>query len=240
MKCLVWDLPIRVFHWGFAGCIAAALAIALLAGDHSALFPLHAIMGLSAGLLLVARIWLGLFGARNNRFAAMWFTPAALVHYLAGVASGKSARHVAHNPGAAAVAFCMFVVLALLVMTGLPLIGEAGEGIHETLAYVMLGLIAAHLAGLAVHTWRHRENIARTMVDGRREGPEGDGLRSSHPLGGAAVLTLLAVWMGGLLYNYDAAAKTITLPLFGTTIQVGDKETHRGHGSDRGESEEDE
>lgn len=240
MRILVWDLPIRVFHWMFAGCITAALAIAMLAGDDSAVFPLHAIMGLSAGLLLFVRIWLGVFGARHNRFAAMWFTPAALIRYLAGVASGRSARHVAHNPGAAAAAFGMFVVLVLLVLTGLPVAGEAGEDIHEAMAYVMLGLVAAHLAGLAAHAWRHCENIARTMIDGRREGPEGEGLRSSHPLGGVAVLAILVVGMGGLLINYDAAAKTVTLPLFGTTIQVGENEdADGGHGSDRQDAEED-
>ncbi len=240
MKILVWDLPIRVFHWGFAACIAAALAIALLAGDDSALFPLHAIMGLSAGLLLVVRIGLGLFGSRHNRFAAMWFTPAALFRYVAGVASGKSTRHVAHNPGAAAAAFGMFVALAVLLVTGLPLVGEAGEEVHEVMAYVMLGLVAAHLAGLAAHAWRHRENIARTMIDGRREGPEGEGLRSSHPLAGVAVLAIVAVWMGGLLSNYDAAAKTVKLPLIGTTIQVGENENENGgRGGEEEETEED-
>lgn len=234
MKILVWDLPLRVFHWGFAACIAGALAIALVAGDDHPVFAMHAILGLTACALLVARLVLGVAGNRHNRLAGLFFTPAALLRYLRAVAGGRGERHVAHNPAAATAALGMFAALVGLALTGLPLLGEAGEEIHEVLAWVMLGLVAAHLAGLAAHTLRHRENIGLSMVTGRREGPAAEGLRSAQPLGAGVLLLAVAAWCGALFAGYDAARRTVTLPLVGVTIEVGENEQEGAGDHDAG------
>ena len=224
MKILVWDLPLRVFHWAFAACIAGALVIALAAGEDHPAFAVHAILGLAACGLLVLRLALGVAGSRHNRLAALCFTPAALLRYLRSATTGGGGRYVAHNPAAATAAVGMFVTLGGLALTGLPLAAEAGEELHEVLAWVMLGLVAAHLAGLAAHTLRHRENIGLSMVTGRKEGPAADGLRSAHPLAAGVHVLLAAAWCGALAAGYDAGRRTVTLPLIGVTFAVGENE----------------
>lgn len=49
---------------------------------------------------------------------------------------------------------------------------RALEEVHETLANSMLVLIALHVAGVAVASYRHRENLIRSMITGKKRAPE--------------------------------------------------------------------
>jgi cytochrome b len=223
-KILVWDLPVRLFHWTFAGSLSGALAIGFLVDDDSPLFQLHMLLGLVAVFALAARLVLGVVGSRYNRFSALPLAPGEVVAYLVGSVVGGAKRYIGHNPGAALASLAMFALVPLLIASGAGWMGGLGEELHEGLAIALLVAIGAHLAGIAWHTVRHREAIALSMVTGMKDGPQAEGLKSARPVWALAMLIGGGAWVAALFANHDAAAGTVKLPLIGTVISLGENE----------------
>jgi cytochrome b len=58
---LVYDLPLRFFHWLFAGLFLIGFTIAKTVDDESVLFNYHSLAGLTLGFLVLLRVvWGGL------------------------------------------------------------------------------------------------------------------------------------------------------------------------------------
>lgn len=231
-RILVWDLPVRLFHWTLAGSFAAAFALANLADDESGAFALHMLLGGVLGFMVLLRIAWGFAGSRWARFSAFVVSPKALFAYLRGALAGGGRRYTGHNPGTSLAALLMFALILGLGVTGV-LMGNGGgevfEEIHEVLAWAMVAVIVVHVAGVAWHTLRHRENIAMSMVDGRKEAAPAGAIASARPVAALAFVVLTALWTAGLVGGYDAARGEVTLPLLGQTLRVGEGEEHE-HG----------
>ncbi|MCB1071015.1 MAG: cytochrome b/b6 domain-containing protein [Kiritimatiellae bacterium] len=230
-KIKVWDLPIRIFHWAFALSLTGALAIAFLVDDDSPLFHLHKLLGLTAGFLLIIRVVLGLIGSKPTRFRGLLFKPAETLRYGFEALIGKAHRYAGHNPGTAAAAMIMFLAVTGLIWTGLAMNGEALKEVHETLAFILLTAISAHLAGLALHTLYHREWIALSMITGWRNGLPDGAIRSFRPWSGALVLVALVAWSISLFRGYEPTGATVKLPLFGVVSLHGEGHEHARVGS---------
>ena len=169
----VWDPFVRLFHWMLAGGIAIAW---LSAEEWDAL---HEWTGyLIAGLLAARLIW-GLISSRYARFSRFVRSPAVVRAYLRDMLKGREKRYLGHNPAGAAMILALIAVIAATALTGW--MGtldrfwgiEWVEEIHETLANLILVLVAVHLAGIALASLRHRENLVRAMIVGRKRAPSG-------------------------------------------------------------------
>lgn len=233
-RILVYDLPVRLFHWLLAVGFLSAFVIAQFADEHSSLFPYHMIIGLMLGLMLVLRIVWGLIGTRYARFGSFVFGPSDVIGYFKGVLFGGGQRHAGHNPGSSYAVFAMLAVTLLVVLSGLLMTigGEAFEEVHSVATYVLLALVAAHLLGIIIHTLRHRENISASMVTGTKEGEPTDGIISAKPVAAVAFILLIALWTSGLLRNYNSSTQQTTLPLMGVAVQLGEAE-HEESGRDQ-------
>lgn len=226
---LVWDLPIRLFHWIFAGGFLVAAAIALLGGEDSPYLPYHAIIGLVLLLVVCWRILWGLVGSRYARFDSFPLTPGSLASYLKDALTGRGQRHVGLNPASAYITLIMLGLVIGLGVTGV-MMGQGNEGIknlHELFAYAMLVAIAAHLTGILMHTIRHRENIALTMVHGRKDVAPEAATPSLHAPAALLFLLITAVWAAALVSLSNIQAGSINVPVLGTTLRVGEAE--HGH-----------
>ena len=164
----VWDRPVRLLHWALVVAVATAgLTIWWWAGLHQA-------AGYGALTAVVLRILWGVVGSRYARFVQFVRTPRVTFAYLRALLRRREARYIGHNPLGG------WMVLALLLtVAGLALTGwlyttewlwadERVEQLHLVLAWGLLGLVALHLVGVAYTGWRHRENLVRAMLSGRK------------------------------------------------------------------------
>jgi len=112
--------------------------------------------------------------------------PSAVLTYLRQAVRLSAPRHLGHNPAGGAMILALLVSLTLAVVSGVLLYGTtdfagplAGlfrgevaadvlEDIHEVAANLTVVLVVLHLAGVLFASFEHRENLAITMVTGRK------------------------------------------------------------------------
>ena len=209
-RVLIWDLPVRVLHWVFAASSSTALGIGLGLGRDHAWFGYHAWAAMVAAGALVLRVVWGFVGSRHARFAGWSWRPSALADYLKSLfRPAADPVHAGHNPAASWVMLGMLALVGALVGTGL----AGGEDPHEALAVGLAVFIGLHLAGLLWHGLRHRENIARAMIDGRKMAEDSQALAHASSKAAWVVVLLLAAWIALLVRGYDHAEGTLRLPL---------------------------
>ena len=225
---LIWSAPLRVFHWLFAGTTMAAIALALVAGEHSTLFAWHMLFGLNAAFLPILRLALGLSGERHASLSELFSAPFRALAYLRALWGGGPERHAGHNPLAAVAYLAMFVMVALLAITGINMNNEFAEEAHEVIAYALIATIALHLLGIALHTLRHRENIALSMLDGRKNAPLEAATPKHRYLLGGITLAIAGIFMGKLFSSYDQASGSATLPFTSIRLALGENDGHEG------------
>jgi cytochrome b len=188
---LVWDAPVRVFHW----LLVLSFFGAYLTAESDRWRAVHVTLGYTAGGLVVFRLLWGLLGTRHARFADFVRGPQAVRRYLASLLRGVPEHHAGHNPAGA------LAIVALLGLTGLTVAlgwatyselgGEWLEEGHELAGNLMLLLVGVHVAAVGVASWLHRENLVHAMLTGRKLGTPQEGIRRAWR--GLAVLMLVAV-----------------------------------------------
>jgi len=194
-RILVWDAPVRVFHW----MLAASFIGAYLTAESERWRLLHVTLGYTVAGLVAFRVLWGLVGTRHARFRSFVRRPAVVRQYLAAMLRGSPPHSTGHNP-VGALAIVGLLTLAILVsLTGWATYNEVGalssDDLHELLANAMLALVGVHVAGVLVGSWLERENLVKAMLTGRKSGPASKAISSSRA--GVAALVLvstLAFW----------------------------------------------
>lgn len=188
---LVWDLPVRVFHWlmvlGFAG--------AYLTAESERWQLVHVTIGYTMVGLVVFRLAWGLVGSRYARFANFVRGPAAVARYLRSLVSGRPEHHVGHNPAGALAIVALLGLTMAIGLSGWSVYNDIGgawsEELHELTANTMLAVVGVHITGVLLSSGLHRENLTASMITGRKSGRPEDGVRSAWR--SVAMLMLVAV-----------------------------------------------
>jgi len=171
----VWDPAVRVLHWTLAASFVLGWATTGWLGAW------HEPVGYAALAIVAARIVWGFTGPRYARFAQFVRGPRATLAYAWQVLTRSEPRHLGHNPLGACMVLGLFVCVAGLALTGWLYRtdrfwgDETVERIHVVLAWAGLALVLLHVAGVALASFRHRENLVAAMISGdKREAEEHD------------------------------------------------------------------
>ncbi len=194
-KILVWDAPVRVFHW----LMVFSFAGAYLTAESEYWRLVHVTLGYTMGGLVAFRIVWGLVGTRYARFSSFVREPSAVMRYLRALLSGKPEHHVGHNPAGAVAIVLLMLSSAVIVASGWAIYNDVGgewlSELHDIAATAMLLVIAVHVAGVAVSSWLHHENLVRSMVTGNKLGRAEDAIRRRwRPLAVVILAAALGFW----------------------------------------------
>lgn len=198
-KILVWDLPLRVFHW----LLVVSFAGAFLTAESERVRDLHVALGYTFAGLLAFRLAWGLFGSRYARFRSFAFGPKAVLTYLRSLLTRNPVHYVGHNPAGSWVIYAIVALGLVISASGYAVYGDLGgrwiESLHEGAANALLALVVFHVAGVAVSSLAHRENLAAAMVTGYKTGRPAEAIAATRWVTAVAVAAVVAVLWSGFL-----------------------------------------
>ena len=181
----VWDGFVRVAHW----LLVLGFFVAYFTEDD--LLTAHVWAGYLVGAIVLLRVVWGFVGSEYARFSSFACGPGKAVGYLVGLLRRRAARYLGHSPAGGAMVILLLICLAATVWSGLTvyaydqgagplarLFAQGGaaeefwEELHEILANFTLVLVGLHIAGVALASFVHRENLVRAMLSGYKRKAE--------------------------------------------------------------------
>ena len=222
-KRLIWDLPLRLFHWLFALSIIASYVTAKLGFDW---MQWHFYLGYwTIGLLVFRMLW-GIFGPRHARFGSFIHNPSAIWLYLKGMFNPESARSIGHNPVGGLMVLLMLLLVAVQAGTGLfttdavvwagpynPSVSESTAGflstVHDWNFNFIIGAVVLHIGAILFYAFYKKQNLVVPMLHGHLPAvmvPEHEAIKSSQ-LFKALVVSLVAA---GFVYWLLAHAPVVS------------------------------
>lgn len=185
---LVWDLPVRLFHW----VLVLLLVISWTTGQDGGIDAMswHLRAGLAVLALLLARIAWGVVGSQTARFASFVRGPRAAWADARALACRSASPHAGHPPLGGWMVIALLGALLVQCATGLftsdavmtegPLASHVPEStrewlstIHRWNATLLVTLAAVHIAAVVYHRVALRSDLLRGMLTGRRRLPAG-------------------------------------------------------------------
>jgi cytochrome b len=207
---LVWDLPLRLFHWVLVLCLVSSYVTAQFAfeGGPAEWAQVHFWLGYTTiGLLIFRLIW-GIVGPRHARFTSFLSHPISVWRYL----RGKAPSSVGHNPAGGIMVLVMLVLVAVQATTGLfssddvlwsgpykPAVSGALSSKLTTWHHINFNLIEAavvvHLGAIAFYALVKKQNLVLPMLTGHKPGdivPPHEAITSSQLIKALLVAGLAA------------------------------------------------
>jgi cytochrome b len=209
---LVWDLPLRLFHWLLVASMVASYVTAKLGFDW---MQWHFYLGYWTIGLLVFRVLWGFFGPRHARFSSFIHTPGAIWLYMKSLFDRDSVRSIGHNPVGGLMVILMLLLVAVQATTGLfttddvvwagpynPSVSSSTAStlstVHDINFNIIIGLVCLHIAAILFYALYKRQNLVVPMLHGHLPAalvPEREAISNSQLLKALIVSVVAAAFV---------------------------------------------
>ncbi|MBT6122181.1 MAG: cytochrome B [Candidatus Puniceispirillum sp.] len=215
----VWDLPLRLFHWGLAISVIGAIMSAKIG-----VLVVHERFGLAVMALVGWRIIWGFLGGHHARFANFLRGPLTVIAWVRGEIAGRhKVRGAGHSPLAGYAVMALLMITWFMAFSGsistdgilfdgplahlLPAFNKTANSVHHFGERLLFLIILLHIGAILVYKFVKKRDLTMAMVKGQAtdeagtiEGSDGSISRNRTICGvllmvamiaGAQMLTLL-------------------------------------------------
>jgi cytochrome b len=221
-KLLIWDVPIRLFHWALVVAIAYAWYAIEIMED----LEQHFLAGYVITTLISFRIIWGFVGTTYARFRNFTYSPSETISYIRTLKGKNSLIYLGHNPAGALSAFAILLIILVQVVSGFfstddyyfgPLYSLVSKATASTIAEIhhinfdiIKVLVAIHIVAILCYRIFKKEKLVSAMFTGRKNAKGGDskGIQKSKILLAAIIIALCAAAVYGLANSSFNEANT--------------------------------
>jgi cytochrome b len=178
MMVRVWDLPTRLFHWLLMAAVIGSF-VSVKMGGNAMIW--HGRFGYMVLTLLIFRLVWGFIGPVHARFLHFVKGPRTIIATLKGHAPPVAG----HNPLGALSVVAMLALLLAQAVLGLftsdeifydgPFVKQVSNAtvevmtrLHKQNEWLILGLVALHLAAILFYRFVKKENLVPAMITGNK------------------------------------------------------------------------
>jgi cytochrome b len=204
---LVWDAPVRLFHWLVVVLVTAAYVTLKLNW-----IDWHIRVGEALLALVIFRLLWGCFGSETARFRGFVASPKAALLHLRHLLRREPDVQVGHNAAGGWMVVLLLALLLVETLSGLyvnndiadegPLsevvpvwLANAISALHGLVWDALLAAVALHVFVIALYAVVKGHNLLRPMLTGYKPLPASIGAPRQTP----ALLALLLVGVGAAI-----------------------------------------
>ncbi|XQW85187.1 cytochrome b/b6 domain-containing protein [Thalassotalea piscium] len=177
-QILVWDLPLRLFHWLLVICLVGSWYTS--EGDRG-LVDIHMLFGYAILTLVLFRICWGFLGTKYAKFTQFVPTPRSIKSYI----KHTNKPYLGHNPVGSLMVFFMLLLLLLQTVSGLFMtddiftngpyydsVSKATQkimsAIHHNVFDIILVTCALHIGAIFFYLIVKKDNLIKAMITGKK------------------------------------------------------------------------
>ena len=177
---LIWDLPLRLWHWALVVMFGGSWVTAEAGFDWT---TTHFYFGYSALALVLFRLAWGVLGTFHSRYASFIASPKQVIAYLRNTTPAKPAT--GHNPIGGWASVFIVLLVGLQASSGLFISDDifyAGPyntvvststadwlaGWHHRLFTLIQVAVLMHVLAVSWYTWGKKEGLIQAMFHGKK------------------------------------------------------------------------